>query len=328
LEYYRVEYWHYKVFSALVLSEALFVKGNMSDSVPQHALAYSIAGITIQIQADLPITKDTFAPGIQLFQVQGVGEDIVSIHHHFSLPDLSDLNLGQEVYRKPPWAIYRDGDNWIYLGIAPDADDPSMHMVAFFNKDHTRGRIHHPDGRFFLKGNFHPLSMFPTDQILLARVLADRQACYLHAAGMVLDGKGLLFVGHSTAGKSTMVKLLRGEGEILCDDRMIVRRWSDGFRIHGTWSHGEIPHVSPADAPLRAILLLEKAHENRLIPLENHSEIVRRLPFFVIKPLVTSDWWQKILDLVGQIAQEVPVYRLLFDKSGAVKQVLKENLLT
>jgi hypothetical protein len=28
--------------------------------------------------------------------------------------------------------------------------------------------------------------------------------------------------------------------EILCDDRNIVRRMDDGWRVYGTWSHGDV----------------------------------------------------------------------------------------
>ena len=141
---------------------------------------------------------------------------------------------------------------------------------------------------------------------------------------MIVGGSGLLFVGHSDAGKTTTVTMLEGQGEILCDDRIVVRRWPEGFRIHGTWSHGDIPDVSAGSAPLRAILLLEKAGENRLVPLTDRKELVRILPFFVIKPLVTADWWEKTLDLVGAIAREVPVYRMRFDRSGRIVGALKE----
>jgi hypothetical protein len=211
----------------------------------------------------------------------------------------------------------------MYLGIAPKLDDTTLHRVVFFNYDHTVAHIHNPDEEIFRQGNLNSLSLFPTDQIWLARVLADRQGCILHAAGMILNTQGFLFVGHSEAGKSTIVTMLQDEGEILCDDRMIVRRWPEGFRIHGTWSHGDVPIVSPNSAPLRAILLLEQTAQNRLIPITDRREIVRSLPLFVVKPLVTADWWEKILDLVGNIAREVPVYRLQFDKSGGVRQILK-----
>lgn len=232
--------------------------------------------------------------------------------------------MGHEVYRKAPWAIYHRRRCWIYLGISPRADDPSLHRVAVFDENHTHGRIYNDGAEVFQQGGLPSLTLFPSDQIVLARVLADRQACYLHAAGMVIAGQGLLFVGHSTAGKSTIVTMLREEGEILCDDRIIVRRWPEGFRIHGTWSHGDVPDVSAAAAPLRAILFLEKAGANRLVPIEERKETVRRLLFMVVRPLATADWWEKTLALVEKLAREVPAYRLQFDKSGRVREVLRQ----
>ena len=314
---------------------------------------YQIAEMTIQVISDIPIKADTYSQKFLAFQVGQQGSDRLTLHHHFSLPDLSGMNIqGKPVYRTPPWAIFHHQDGWIYLGIAVEQDDPSLHRVVLFNQDHTFGHIYNPNGEIFLQGNVTSLTLFPTDQIWLARVLADRQGCYLHAAGMILNGAGFLFVGHSEAGKSTLVRMLQEEGEILCDDRMIVRRWEGDheegehkgrpygtwregdheegdhkgrpyWRVYGTWSHGDIPIVSPNSAPLRAMLLLEQAPHNRLIPITDSKEIVRRLPFFVIKPLVTADWWEKTLDLVGQMGRELPVYRLQFDQSGGVRQTLK-----
>ena len=289
-------------------------------------VTYQVAGLTIRVTADLPITAQTFAPKFDQFLDSQPDRDMVKIHHHFTLLPLSDFNLNSRVYREMPWAIYQDGPRWVYLGIAQGENDPSPWRLAVFNRDHTEGQIYSPDDNIFRQGNLQSLTLLPTDQIVLARVLADRNGCYLHASGMVINGQGLLFVGHSGAGKSTMIKLLQGQGQILCDDRVILRRWPEGFKVHGSWSHGEIPIVSNASAPLRAILLLEQAPHNRLIPIQERGEIVRRLPFFVIKPLVTADWWEKTLDLVGQIAREVPVYRLQFNKSGGVNDLIQDLL--
>jgi hypothetical protein len=287
-------------------------------------VTYQVAGLTIQVSADLPVSAQTFAPKFDQFLASQSDGDLVKIYHHFTLPPLSKFNLDSQVYREAPWAIYQDGLRWVYLGIASGENDLSPWRLAVFNRDHTEGQIYSPDQSEFLRGNLHSLTLFPTDQIVLSWVLADRQGCYFHSSGMIINGQGLLFVGHSGAGKSTMTKLLQGEGEILCDDRVILRRWPVGFKVHGSWSHGEIPIVSNASAPLRAILLLEQASHNRLIPIRERGETVRRLPFFIIKPLVTADWWQKTLDLVGQIAREVPVYRLQFDKSGQVVNLVNE----
>ena len=299
---------------------------------------YQIGEITIQVESDLPITDTTFRPKFKLFEVDGPGEDNVVIRHHFSPFDFENERLGQRVYRKAPWAIYRREDSWLYLGVSPTMADTEAGDVGVLSDDHTQARMYHAREDVFRKGDLHSLSMFTTDQILLARLLADRQGCYLHSAGAILDGQGLLFVGHSEAGKSTISKMLTDQDltgfgnlsglhiEVLCDDRNIVRRWTEGWRVYGTWSHGEWPVVSASFAPLRAIMFLEQAAENRLTPLDGdrEREIVPRLLACLITPFVTADWWDKSLTLVEQMAREVDCYRLRFDKSGSVVDVLRE----
>jgi hypothetical protein len=316
---------------------------------------YHIAGITIRMESDLPITDTTFHPKFKHFEVNGPGEDTITIRHHFSLPDLHNWDMGEEVYRKSPWAIYRNGLSWFYMGIGGNAGGPikrlwsrishrlypltlrsrqktkrvesikdgNIYQLAVFNHDYSNIRIYNKTEKSFRRGNLHSLTLFPTDQILLARVLADREGCYIHASGVVLDNKGILFVGHSDAGKSTMVMMLQDQAKVLCDDRIIVRRWPKGFTIHGTWSHGDVPDVSADSAPLNAILFLKQARENRLIPLDRRQEIISMLLACLIKPLGTADWWEKMLALVDQMAHEVPCYSLHFTKDGDVIDLLR-----
>jgi len=283
-----------------------------------HRRYYRIAGITIQVESDLPITDSTFDHKFDQFRAERPGSDMISLHHHFSLPNMDAQDLGQEIYRKAPWAIYRQGRSWIYLGISPNPGDPRLHRVAVFNEDHSLARIYNDREDIFLKGGLHSLTLFPTDQILLARILADRRACFIHSAGMILDGRGLLFVGHSEAGKSTIVKMLKDKAQILCDDRNIVRRWPEGFRVHGTWSHGEVPLVSPASAPLDALLFLKKSDRNRIAPVSEKKEILQRLMACLIKPFVTAEWWQKELTLLEEMTSVVHCYEMEFDRSGRI----------
>jgi MoaA/NifB/PqqE/SkfB family radical SAM enzyme len=316
-----------------------------------HRRFYEIAGITLQVESDLPFGEATFNPKFRKFEKDGPGPDKVTIRHHFELPLLKPGELGQKVYSRPPWAIYRKGQSWVYLSISPDKADDDLRQLIVFNSDYSRGEFYHPGDAVFRQGNLHSLTLLPTDQILLAQLLADRQACFLHSAGAIVrpaassshkhtpeaEGAGILFVGHSEAGKSTMARFIQDRAEILCDDRNIVRKQgtSSGegkvgegaepgrFRAYGSWSHGEVPLVSASSAPLRAILFIEQSPDNRLVPVTDRAEALKRLLACVVRPLETAAWWQKTLSVVEALAREVPCYIMEFDKSGRiVEQIL------
>ncbi len=330
-----------------------------------HRRTFQIGGMTVQVGADRPVAADTFSAKFRDFEAppaEGCGADglpVIHIRHHFGLPDLHGRDLGAQTYRKPPWAIFRRGSSWIYLGISPSDDGEGvptdLHRVATFNDDHTRARVYNDDARVdsWVKGGLASVTMFPTDQILLARVLADRDGLFLHSGAVILDGAGLCFIGHSEAGKSTTMDLLCARlgdrVEVLCDDRNVVRWWPDGpppvpsqvagpdaadvaagaggdeaapsppgFWVHGTWSHGTVPLVSASQAPLRALVFLRQDECNEIVRLTDRKDVSSRILACIIRPFVTADWWEKTFDVVERLVAEVPAYEMRFDKSGAV----------
>ncbi len=288
---------------------------------------FDIASITIRLESDLPLHQIRFAESLRPFEVHGPGQDMVTLRHVFGLPDLSRKDLGSLLYCKAPWTIYRKSDSFIYVGISNRLLSTKPHRVAVFDADFAHGVIYSPSNqeRAIRRRGFPNLTLFPTDQILVAQLLAQRGGCYLHAAGAIMNGQGLLFVGHSRAGKSTATNMLKGKAEILCDDRIILRRWKEeGIKIHGTWSHGDVPDVSPNSAPLKAVLFLEKSADNRLQTLHERKVILQRLLACLIRPLGTRDWWERSLEFVEQISLEVPCYEMHFDNSGNIVPVLKD----
>jgi MoaA/NifB/PqqE/SkfB family radical SAM enzyme len=300
----------------------------------KHRCYFQLAGITICVESDLDFDTVDFKQELKQFAVAGPGDDNIRIRHHLGLPDIKGKDLGEELYRKAPWAISRRNGTWYYLGISPKADDPELHRIAVFNADYTEATIYSPasDETRLRQVGFQSLSLFPTDQIWIAPLLADRNAALFHSAAAILNGQGFLFVGHSEAGKSTTMNMLKGLAgtgetsdlsiEILCDDRNAVRRWDTGWRVHGTWSHGDVDDVSPASAPLRAVLFLQQAQDNEIVPLTNRKEIWKRLLATLIKPMVTAEWWQKELDVLEQMVSDVPCYTMRFDKSGRIAEAL------
>jgi hypothetical protein len=83
-------------------------------------------------------------------------------------------------------------------------------------------RRYHPD--FISRFVFRPV---------LDRLLFDHGWLPLHAAAVSGGGKGCLLVGGTGAGKTTLLLRLLEEGMgFLADDRALVRREGDRFRIH------------------------------------------------------------------------------------------------
>jgi hypothetical protein len=54
--------------------------------------------------------------------------------------------------------------------------------------------------------------------------------------------------------------------------------------------------------------------------------IWQRLLATLIRSLVTAEWWQKQLDSLEQVIEEVPCYMMQFDKSGAILPELKKTI--
>jgi len=301
-----------------------------------HRRYYQLGGINILIEADTPISDDTFDEKFNLFRIDQPRITNVTIRHHFDIPPLNHLQLEEPLYDRPPWTIYRVKNSWLYLSgsFVPQGVNNLRNIgvergtiqIAEVNNDYSRMVIYNNASvkSRFLKGGVQSLTLFPTDQVLMAPLLANYNGIFLHSSGVILNGSGLLFVGHEEAGKTTIAELLNHHAEILCDDRIIIRRIEDKFRIFGTWSHGDLPIVSPSSAPLKMIMFLKKSDRNSLELIEDRFEVARLLLDCVIKPLLTVDWWEKVLSIIDDIVKAAPAYYLHFDRSGEVVTVLED----
>jgi len=296
-----------------------------ADWKAEHQRFFKLAGISIAFNSELPIKADSFGPRFNSFYTDAPGEDLVQVEHYYSIPQHLKESHGELLYDSAPWRIYKKDDLWYYVNFTGQGTEYTIHKVAVFSKNYAHSRIFSESERFFHAGDLHSLTMFATDQIWLSQVLLSRRALYVHSCGLNLDGRGMLFIGHSGAGKSTTAKLFGAQAELLCDDRNIVRFWPElGWRVHGTWNHGELPRVSSNSASLEGLFFLEHASENRLIRIHDRGQIIRRLIPCLVRPFVNAHWWQEILPMVQAIANEVPAYIMHFDLSGAIVPLVRD----
>lgn len=298
---------------------------------PKHPLPYYLAvkigGIPLSINSDLPLNGKTFAPQFQLFRCDDGEDNEVTIYHHCGLPKIG--NWGEKVYQRAPWLIYKTPSNYIYLyryRMFVDRNNQSP-LIAIFNKDHSEGHIYKGENyvKIFKEGNLTSLLCFPTDQILFARLLGERKGIILHGSGLIFKEKGYLFVGHSDAGKTTLVKTFRHHARILNDDRMIVRKENGKFYLYGTPWYGEVSLVAPDRIPLRAIFFLNQAEENKIEKTEGFDAF-KRLFGCTIKALVTERWAKNALDICQDLSREVPCYHLYFDKTEGVISTIEKGV--
>ncbi len=291
-----------------------------------HRKYYKIADIPIEVRSELPLSESTFHPKFKQFETKKTTDERATIHHHFNgIPHFKDYSESQRLYFRPPWAIYRDQDSYIYKWIRAVSPHDNYDKLAVTNEAHSRLDIFHDDvgKKKFASGVLNSLAMFSTDQIWLSHLLSNREGCIIHSLGAILDDSGYLFVGHSDAGKSTMARLLMKEATILCDDRNIIRKSDDGFRVYGTWSHGEVPDISPLSAPLKGIFFLEKSDTNELIRVHDTADALKIFLACLIRPMVTASWLNRTLDLISEVLKKIPCWRMQFDRSGGVLNLLR-----
>jgi hypothetical protein len=286
---------------------------------------FHIGGLTLQVEADLPISPETFHELFERFRVPGPGPDTVCLRHHFSLPELPYAELGRPVCVQPPWVVYRWDGRWVYLCLAQAGHAACADKVGIFNERHTLGDIYHPAAGNFLSANLLDLSQAPGDENLLAQLLPERDGCLLQAAGLALEEQGLACLSHSECGRPTFLEQVCADGELLCSERLIIRRWPAGYRMHGTWFQQAGGEAVSASYPLSAILLLEQGASNRLARLKP-AQAAQLLSLSAVKPLLAREYWLGTLDLLSDLAHYVPVYRLRFDLSGGVRYLLRDML--
>lgn len=156
---------------------------------------------------------------------------------------------------------------------------------------------------------------YPVCELLITNYLARRGlGIEVHGCGLV-DSElgGLLFLGHSGAGKSTTARLwteLRSP-EILSDDRIILRLHNDELWMYGTPWHGEAEFVSPRKAKLKRIFVLQHGRGNAFSPLSRGYAVgeifARSFP-----PFHSSIGVERSLEFLKQLLDTVPCYEFQF----------------
>ncbi len=177
-----------------------------------------------------------------------------------------------------------------------------------------------PDGDG--SGGLPPWSQ-PVDRVLCIGVLAHRRAVIVHSCGWIGHGRALLFPGVSGAGKTTLCRqlLASGQGQVISDDRVVVRHSPEGFRAWGTPWPGDARQALNASAPLAAMCFIEKTPEHRLRPIRP-TDAFRRLLQTAGVPWYSPALRDRVLPVLEELVAAVPAFSLGFRPSRDVVDCL------
>lgn len=161
----------------------------------------------------------------------------------------------------------------------------------------------------------------------LEKVVLRDQAIILHSAYMLKDGKAVLFSAPSGTGKSTQADLwetYRNTRTINGDKSLLIRE-KDGWYAHGWPICGSSEICHNETFPIQAVVMLKQAENNSVRKLGLFESIKKLMPQITIN-MWNMEFQIQAMDLIQQLAEEVPVYELECDISEAAVICL-ENVL-
>lgn len=154
------------------------------------------------------------------------------------------------------------------------------------------------------------------ETLAVYRKIADKMLDYdtilFHGSAVAVDGVGYLFTAKSGTGKSTHTRLWReyfGERAVMInDDKPLISLAESGIMVHGTPWDGKHRLSTNMCVPLRAVCILERAKENRIVPITK-KDAYNMLMQQVYRP-TSAAGMMKTLALIDRLAASVKLYRL------------------
>jgi hypothetical protein len=302
---------------------------NEKDSVlitQPSSLLLRIADINCKLLSSDPKLKLGLEGAMKKFAVE---EGMPDIRVQASWSDLSGKKNGKLVFDSGDlWKLYLENGSYCFRFTSPVLGTHPYKM-ATFSQEFTTGEVYLHHYYFNQNQPIYPLE-YPLDELMINNFLARGKGVEVHACGILNSkGQGYLFVGQSTAGKTTMAKLWEDEPgvKVLSDDRIIFRGDGGKFWMFGTPWHGEAMLASPSRAPLTAVYFLEKGQENELVA-QKPSDSISRLFACSFPPFYNRDALDFTLTFLEDVAKNVPCYELKFTPDKRVVEFIKGERFT
>lgn len=163
---------------------------------------------------------------------------------------------------------------------------------------------------------------------LLAAFVANRPLLLCHCAVALINNVGVVFLGESDAGKTTISKIITdGRGQVLSDDRGLVFGSESGeLFVTGVPRSVKKPaYFFGKVVPVRRVFLLDKFSEIGEYPLDPRRRYIALAESFFMTSSVVADPTVQILKSYT-FFKDIRISRLGFDKSQQTWEFLSQEI--
>ena len=170
---------------------------------------------------------------------------------------------------------------------------------------------------------FHLSPFLSMEQMLL-----EHDIFQLHSSVIDWKGGGILFTAPSGTGKSTQAELWRKHEDvrIINGDKAMICKKDGSYRAYGSPYAGTSGIYTDLSVPIRAIVVLSQAPENRIERLGGAAAF-RKLYRESTIPSWNQTFVEKISGILLDLMAHVPVYHLACRPDQEAVEVLKAELL-
>jgi hypothetical protein len=268
----------------------------------RDSISITIAGILLQVQSRLSAAEMGIEQRLGPFW-GAPDHPVARVSLLWKESDNPPTPYGELIYDPGSiWKMYREGqDYYAAIGYHGEVRGVLRANAAWDDLRLTEQRT---------GARWQSLLNIGAGELILRTKVLLTDGLMFHASGIDDNGHGVVFVGHSGAGKSTQLGLWNFPGVFaMNDDRIAVRFNESGAMIYGTPWGGTADIARNHSAPLSALILLEQAPDNEIQQL-SPSAAAPLLLARAFLPYWDPALMQRAVANLNALLARVPVYRL------------------
>lgn len=213
-------------------------------------------------------------------------------------------------------SVHDGGDSWAILrNMDEDAQKYNINSIAVCTKDYgditmyMSGKTYWSE--YLNKWNKMPFPFSTFVRIFCEAGMVIRNGLPLHASLVEKDGQGIVFLGPSGMGKSTQAKLWTKykDADFIIGDRPGLRCIDGVWYGFGMPWDGKDNIRNQRKVPIKALISLEQAKENRIIKLNEQQAMIVLLNQAMM-PMWDDRSMDKATVLMERLIKNIPFYHL------------------